>query len=273
MTSNGNVVYNVFCLAPISANMEARMPERGKLDSVQGLWIGPALSSMEQMCIRSFLANGHPFYLYTYDDIKNVPTGTTIIDAHQILPPTMIFKYQDHRSYAGFSNYFRYKLLLERGGIWSDLDAVCVQPLAFEEEFVFASQLTPGGQEVAVPGFIKAAASSPIMEYVLTECLGRDVRQIKYAETGPILFHAAVEKFGMQRFVRSANAFCPIPYFQWDTLISDAELSLDENVFTVHLWNEMWRRAGMDKDGSFPASCLYQQLRDRFGCNSDCGRT
>ena len=37
---------------------------------VQSLWIGEYLSSLEIMCIKSFLKKGHEFHLYTYDKVK-----------------------------------------------------------------------------------------------------------------------------------------------------------------------------------------------------------
>ena len=63
----------------------------------------------------SFLAHGHDFHLYTYAPIDNVPEGVVMQDANDILPASMIFQYRDHSSYAGFANFFRYKLLLDRG--------------------------------------------------------------------------------------------------------------------------------------------------------------
>ena len=44
---------------------------------IQSLWIGKELSVLEQLCICSFLKNGHNFHLYTYEKINNVPDGTS----------------------------------------------------------------------------------------------------------------------------------------------------------------------------------------------------
>src|SRR5437870_1345057 len=98
---------------------------------VQGLWIGPELSVMEQLSVASFMRNGHEYHLYVYDDVKNIPAGTVIKDASEILPASRIFQYKHFPTYAGFSNFFRYKLLLERGGWWIDTDTVCLKPFDF----------------------------------------------------------------------------------------------------------------------------------------------
>src|SRR4029079_10479871 len=62
---------------------------------VQGLWIGPRLSTMQQLTIRSFLANGHPFHLFIYEDVTGIPRDTTVLDARAILPESEICTYQD----------------------------------------------------------------------------------------------------------------------------------------------------------------------------------
>ena len=122
----------------------------------QSLWIGSELSVMEQLSIRSFLANGHEFHLYTYQDIKGIPPGTTVVrSGAEILPADQIFCYQKgygKGSYAAFSNLFRYKLLLERGGWWTDLDSVCMQPIESTDEHILGKERSRTG------GFLSPAA-------------------------------------------------------------------------------------------------------------------
>ena len=81
-------------------------------------WIGRKLSVMERLSIASFLTNGHEYHLYVYNEIENAPEGTVLKAANEILPESMICQYKEYPSHAGFSNFFRYKLLLEEGG-WS----------------------------------------------------------------------------------------------------------------------------------------------------------
>jgi hypothetical protein len=79
---------------------------------IQSLWIGQKLSTLERLSISSFLANGHEYHLYVYGEVANVPQGTVLKAADGILPESMIFQYKKHPSHAGFSNFFRYRLLL-----------------------------------------------------------------------------------------------------------------------------------------------------------------
>src|SRR5262245_2642869 len=107
--------------------------------NVKSLWIGRRLSTMEQLCIESFLQNGYDFDLYTYGDVKNVPDGTTLLDANEILPEKWVthFRYDKRPSISPFSNVFRYKLLHDKGGIWVDMDVVCLRPFVLKEDYCF----------------------------------------------------------------------------------------------------------------------------------------
>jgi hypothetical protein len=37
-----------------------------------------------------------------------------------------------------------------------------------------------------------------------------------------------------------------------------------DDVYAVHLWNEMWRRNQRDKDETYDPGCLYEQLKRRY---------
>ena len=120
-------------------SVNAKDHETGDANKViQGLWIGPGLSVMEQLSITSFLRNGHEYHLYVYDTVKNIPIGTVIKNANDVLPSSRIFQYKDRPSYAGFANWFRYELLFEHGGWWADVDTICLKPFDFSEQYVFA---------------------------------------------------------------------------------------------------------------------------------------
>ena len=111
---------------------------------VQSMWIGDKLSTMEQLAIKSFLDNGHKFHLYTYGEVKGIPKGTIVKDGNEILPESEIFYYTAdpvHKgSVSSFSNWFRYKLLFDKGGWWVDTDNICLKPFNFSSEYVFSSE-------------------------------------------------------------------------------------------------------------------------------------
>jgi len=233
--------------------------------TIQGLWIGPELSVMEQLSISSFLLNGHDYHLYVYDDLKNIPLGAVVMDANEILDNSRIFQYKRVPSYAGFANSFRYRLLLERGGWWADTDTICLKPFDFPDEYVFSSEIDYRGCEVINNGIIKAPAGSEIMAYVWGVCQTKDPARLVWGETGPRLLAPAVKKFALQRYTKSHHAFCPVDYEEWHKVLRhDFEVSFDDRTYAIHLWNEMWRAAGQDKNAQYHQSCLYEKLKKKY---------
>lgn len=237
---------------------------------IQGMWIGAELSVMERLSISSFMHNGHEYHLYVYDEVKNIPAGAIVRDATEILPASNIFQYKHFPTYAGFANFFRYKLLLERGGWWVDMDTICLKPFDFPSEHVFAAEEVDG-LEVITSGIIKAPAESPAMAYAWEVCQSKNPEQLRWGETGPKLMGEAVRKFSLERYGKPFQVFCPLGYSEWRKVLEPDASALDERSYAIHLWNEMWRAAGQDKNARYPETCLYEQLKSRYlrPCSSE----
>ena len=161
---------------------------------IQSLWIGDSLSPMEQLSAASFVNNDHEYHLYVYEDVENVPDGVIIKDGNDILTESMIFAYKNGEgkgSYSAFSNYFRYKMLLEKGGWWADTDMVCLKPLNFKQDHVFATELYMN-EDYITSGIIKADKNSEVMRYCWNVCKSKDPDAIVWGEVGPSLIRNAV---------------------------------------------------------------------------------
>jgi hypothetical protein len=234
-------------------------------ECIQSLWIGRKLSVMEQLSIASFLIQGHAYHLYVYDEVENAPKGAVLKAANEVLPDSMIFRYTKYPSHAGFSNFFRYKLLLEKGGWWVDTDVVCLKPFLFEEPYVFASERADGC-EVPTTAVIKAPPASEIMAFNWQVCSScADPSGAVWGEHGPKLMAKAIAKFKLQPFIKSAPVFCPLAYDEWEALLLPGDLArFGQNSHALHLWNEMWRRSDRDKEASYAADCLYERLKATF---------
>lgn len=231
---------------------------------IQSLWIGDRLSVMERLCISSFLRHGHTFHLYVYQNTAGIPSGTVVLDGNQVLPANRIFTYREHQTYAGFANFFRYKLLLEKGGWFVDADTICVRPFHFRNKYVFSSEAINGHQSVNL-GAMKVPPGSAVMQYAWEACERMNPSELKWSQCGPTLLRAAVEACSLQRYVKPSEVFCPLHFSVWEKLLDPAaRLSFDGQTHAIHLWNELWRRSAQDKDASYPASCLYEQLKQRY---------
>lgn len=230
---------------------------------IQGLWVGTALSTMEQLSISSFLRQGHEYHLYAYNELAHVPAGTVLKDANEILPESAIFRYADRPSYAGFANFFRYKLLLERGGWWVDTDTVCLRPFDFSDEHVFSSEMQ-GDVEAVTASLIKAPQRSAAMAYAWQVCRGKDPQKLVWGETGSQLMGEVVRKFSLQASQKPFYTFCPIDFNEWRKLLVPHLVGIPEEAYAVHLWNAMWQFEGQDKDAVYPAGCIYEQLKAMY---------
>jgi len=241
-------------------------------DVVQSMWIGPRLSVMEQLAIRSFIDHGHPFHLYTYDGVENIPPGTVVRPAAEILSEEHIFCYQSgygKGSVSGFANCFRYKLLLERGGWWADLDAVCLRPLDLPDEHVVGHEREPRGGVHIANGFIKAPAGSPLMEYCWEHARKADPAKVRWGQMGPRLVARAIQEVDVAVRILDPPGFYPVDWWDVWRLIRSRETPPGE--YSIHLWNSQWRRAGYNRDAVYATESIYEQLKRRHSVVSPPG--
>jgi hypothetical protein len=221
-------------------------------ENINSLWVGRSLSLMEQLSITSFLRNGHAYHLHCYNEIANIPAGTTLRDAAEILPASEIFYYRrgvGKGSVSAYSNLFRYKLLLEQGGWWADTDVVCLRRFDFTEPVVFASERTRTGTQAATAA-LKLPQGHAVARLCYEAARREDRASLTWGKIGPLLLDRAVRENGLHQFVKPPDIFCPLDHWDWKLLLSKdskplAELVTDESC-AIHLWHENWRRAGLE---------------------------
>ena len=244
---------------------------RTTLDPVQALWIGPGLSKLEQCSIRSFLHHGHAYHLYVYDDVRGVPDGAEVRDAEAVLPRSKIFKYRSFDTYSGFSNLFRYKLLYDQGGYWSDLDVVCLQSLP-STDYVFSGERGRNGGQKLNPCILRAPPRSPLMERLYATASACDVSRLYWGQIGPKLLTDMVRDARLERYAQPYTSFCPINWWQWTDVFDPhwwvwlklTARSRHKPIYAVHLWNEMWRRNNYDKNRAYATGSFFEYLKRRY---------
>jgi len=240
---------------------------------INSLWIGRPLSLLEQLSITSFLQNGYEYHLYCYDEVANVPRGTVLCDAAEILPASEIFYYRrgpGKGSVAVFTDLFRLKILFEKGGWWVDTDVVCLRRFDFAEPIVFASERTQTGTQVA-----NAVLKFPQGHAVASLCYEAASREngadLTWGKIGPSLIDRIVRENGLQQFVKLPEVFCPIDWWDWERLLTKnanppRQLFTNES-YAIHLWHEMWRRRGIKLDSKTgePRPDFLDALWQRLG--------
>ncbi len=257
--------------------------------TVQGLWVGEALSFIEVLSIRSFLHHGHDFHLYVYDPVRNVPDGTTVKDANAILPKDRIYR-SDGGGLGSYSDFFRWSLLKAVGGIWVDLDMVCLRPFDFTDEIVFGYEAPdringavlgfPAGHPMTA-GMAKACddvnlfqpidTTKTVVKKILRKAIfGKDRSRVytRHGEPGGAAYlDKFVRYYELTPYAKPAHWFYPIHWSRRADIFRpspDAEKAI-EGSYGVHLWNEILRRdPTMDKDNLNFDGTLIGKLRDRY---------
>lgn len=218
---------------------------------VHGLWIEGALSPLELMTVHSFIHHGYQFWLWSYDiETSHLPENVVLKDAREIIPEEDVFFYHQKNqfghgqgSYAGFSDIFRYKLLYEYGGWWTDMDITCLKRLPDRYYFFRANKTLSS----AIGNLIFCPPQSELMKW----CYEKAVSSIRSDNTNWILpvqiLNDGIQKFGLQSYIQSVS--------NRDSWLEVSQLtghrSIPSGYYCIHWMNEEFRRLKLPKD-TFP---------------------
>jgi hypothetical protein len=254
------------------------------LPVIQMFWHGAPPSRIERLSMTSFLRNGHEVHLYVYDEPGGVPSGVRLMDAGEILPRSSIFLHAKRRSIAHFADWFRYRLLFERGGLWSDADMVCLEPFDFESPIVFAWQ----DEQFLNNAVLGLPAGDALAEWLATSCeypnrmlpyddfktrfarlkrrvKGQGREWVRWGDTGPYGLTRAARHLGYLHHALPTAEFYPVSFEDNGKLFVSAphgELPTFEGSRAVHLWNQLIE--GVDKNSRFPEDSPFERLYARF---------
>jgi len=217
---------------------------------------------MERLCINSYLANGHEFHLYAYNEILNVPGGTIMKNANDIIPEREVYV-DRFGGYVNLSNQFRFTMLHELGGWWVDMDTICLKPFDFEEEFVFSSEVIHHRNRVNNT-YMKSQPGAKYLKDCLDFLSVRGHEHIHWGELGITLLSRMIFRNRMEQYIQQPGCFCPVPCYRVDRLIGDPAPVLPETSYALHLWHNMWKTLQIDKDAKFPDGSWYETLKNRY---------
>ena len=268
---------------------------------IQSLWIGNSLSDLEKLCIQSFLDHGHEFHLYTYTDILGIPSGALVKDGNDVLPESAIYRH--HRgSFALFADWFRWKLLHQRGNWWVDMDVVCLKHFDIADDIVFGV-----GGNYCAQHTMKFPAGNPFCAHMVNRCANPNkifredsirvaFRKVKrtlkrqgkeytrWGESGgPAGFTAAAKRFNLMPFGKPTETFSPEYAYivdasgnedpsRWHEILLKSANENVENLFpnsySLHIANQWLHLAGCDKNAAYPPESLIEQLKRKHGIYS-----
>lgn len=243
---------------------------------IQNLWIGNKLSLFAELGIKSYLKNGFEYHLYTYEAMSNLPEGAIAKDANEIVPKDLIFTYSNG-SYAAFSNLFRYSLLYQKGGIWSDTDIVCLKHFKFDQDYVFASEAhTDYQQTFTTPFFLQSKPQTEPFKFAVDECMRLREKvisgEIEWG-IGSMVLTAMIEKFNLKKYAVPWQTFttCNCHHIQsfldpnYNEFPIPKKMSeIPEQTVAVHLWNEIFRRQNIDVNQKFPDGSMIEEFKTKY---------
>ena len=236
----------------------------------RSFWFGKTLSPVEHLCIKSFLAQGHRFQLYAYDEVENLPEGCQLLDAGTVVDRERLFLYAhgDHAGTpAGFANLFRYTLLDRDGGWWVDSDVLCLSSKIPEPEYVFAMQ-DDDYYNVAI---LRAPAGGRLIGTALERAsaiVAVEGGNMAFGSIGPNLFTDLVRELGFEGKATERTALYPIPYWQGlATCDPRRRDEIDRRVaesWFLHLWTGTFRGARVPTTARPPAGSYLAAAYERY---------
>src|SRR5579871_2409618 len=167
-------------------------------ETFQAFWHGPPLNMCHWACLQSFLGLGHELHLYTYGS-RPVPEGVVLRDANEILPESELFYFQNPNSHqydlGPFSDLFRFKLLLDRGGWYVDLDTICLSATFPKIERAWSRELPEVYPDAVAPGQIAFPKGDPVVAELYRRCREKSRNYERREELGPELISAVIRDF------------------------------------------------------------------------------
>lgn len=232
--------------------------------TVNGLWIQGELSALELLTIHSFLQNGFTFQLWTYTpDTINAPPDTVLKFAGTVIPQCQVFSYENPNkhghgkgSYAGFSDIFRYKLLYEQGGIWTDMDITCLRPFDIPAEFFFRYHHKVG----AVGNFMKCPAHSEMMKWCFEQAVQKVTAENKNWMLPIEILNQGILKYELTPYIQKISNNDSFPEVM---RMLSGKAAIPNEWKIIHWMNEEFRRLDISKS-IFLKNSVVQQLLSKY---------
>ncbi|MDF0599652.1 hypothetical protein P1J78_02800 [Psychromarinibacter sp. C21-152] len=252
------------------------------------MWIGGALSYVEQLCLKSFLDAGQHVKLFTYGAVQNIPDGVEVADANAVLADDRVIRHSRTGSPAPQADRFRYHMLAQSDDlIWADTDAYCVKPFTTDNGHFYGweSEHHVNNGVLGLPRDSDTLAELVAFtsdEYAIPEWLPEDeqaqLRAAKEAGTpvgvgdqqwgawGPRALTWFLQKTGDVRFALPRAVLYPIGFRDRQLLVrpgADVERFLTPETLSIHLYGRRIRgrltqEAGAEPD---PDSLLGRLLK------------
>ena len=267
------------------------------LPAIASLWVGAELSWLEQLCLQSFLDNGHEMILFTYDDVKGVPDGVQIKDANGILPSERIIRHAKTGSPAYHADVFRLHMLRQTDYIWADTDAYCCQPWNIKGKHfhgwisdnkpmvnngvlrlpktskTLKKMLKFTSDEYPIPPWYSPEKQAEL-QALKDRGEGVHVSLLPWGVWGPDALTWFLQETGEVNNSRPGHVIYPVPFKRAGVVLNpnrpnQARGHLRSDTLSIHFWGRRFRNIAA-KYGGVPAEgCLVHDLLAKHGIDAE----
>jgi predicted methyltransferase len=245
--------------------------------AIAQLWIGGALTYMEQLCAVSFRDAGHHVKMYTYGEVGNIPDGIEICDANEIMPMDTVIAHKRTGSPAPQADKWRYNMLAKTDDqIWADTDAYCVKAFATPNGHFhgWESQHHINNGVVGLPsdsetlaGLIDFTSDEYAIPDWFNEDLKEEMRQKKAAGNpvhvgeqswgvwGPQALTHFLHKTGEHKYAMPVDALFPVSFKKRRMMLkpnTDLSNYITDNTLSIHFWGRRMRMRIIEREGGEP---------------------
>ncbi|MFY4724212.1 glycosyltransferase [Campylobacter jejuni] len=242
---------------------------------VSSFWYTPkgykGIGLMELLSIKSFIDNGYKFILYTYNlndkifrKLDELFDDFELKDANEIVSFKNYFRDDRGAGVAAFSDFFRFNLLYLRGGVWVDLDMICLNHIDLNQEYIFTQEVDEDDKKPRITtSFLKFPKYSDFGKILIRESekIINKRKQISWGVIGPWFLADQVRKCGLENFAWDYKRTCQISWCNVKFFLDD-NVFMDTNQPFLHLFSEMWRLNSMEKN-IFHQTGIYGQLLNK----------
>ncbi|MEL7013893.1 MAG: hypothetical protein AAFO72_11505 [Pseudomonadota bacterium] len=267
-----------------------------ELPPVGALWIGGSLTWLEQVCLKSFVDQGHPTILYTYGEVKGVPEGVEIRDGREVIDTDNFMTHARTGSVALFSDLFRFHMIAKDPDIiYIDTDVYSVRPIPADEKYIFGYETWHedrgvgqiNGAILRMPpdcptlqgllAFTKETHPLPpwLPRRFLLEAQKRaaegnpmDVSELPWGIWGPLGVTAYLQMTGEMKHAKPTSYYYPIHFADRRVFTrrpAHTWRQTTEDTRCIHIWAPIKRFCARKYDGVPPPGSFLSQLMVKHG--------
>lgn len=214
---------------------------------------------MYYLCLKSCLDTQKPDNVYFYYKYEPFGPYWELIKNHLILEKVEPFDFMQSVSqkdltseifsYAHLADFIRVEKLLERGGVYADIDTLFVRKYPdylFEKDFVLGRE--PSIQSSTTGKIEKSLCNAVILSKKGAAFGEKWLRQMAESYDGSWSYHSTIlpqklsEEYSNEIYVVPQHYFYKITYSSRDlkNLFEKNRLDNTEDIYSIHLWNHLW---------------------------------